>query len=228
MVDAVEKAGVPNMVWYNYRRVPAVTLHQEHGRQPASSARSSTTARSSSRTGRSIPDVPQGGAAHLAARCRCRGLGRHRRPPRPLPRYRDLDQRRHLLADRDDRDLRQGAQARRHRQDAAGRHRRRRRGADPLRQRLARHVRIDPLRPRPQGGLHARDQRREGLARLGPARPQPRQLFDHSRRRRRCAAGPTSSSPTATTPTWASGGCPASSSATSRASPTRSPTSSMG
>ena len=26
MVDAVEKAGVPNTVWYNYRRVPAVTL----------------------------------------------------------------------------------------------------------------------------------------------------------------------------------------------------------
>jgi len=26
MVDAVEKAGVPNLVWYNYRRVPAVTL----------------------------------------------------------------------------------------------------------------------------------------------------------------------------------------------------------
>src|SRR5947209_10247922 len=26
MVGAVEKAGVPNMVWYNYRRVPAVTL----------------------------------------------------------------------------------------------------------------------------------------------------------------------------------------------------------
>lgn len=29
MVDAVEKAGVPNMVWYNYRRVPAVTLIQQ-------------------------------------------------------------------------------------------------------------------------------------------------------------------------------------------------------
>ena len=29
MVDAVERAGVANMVWYNYRRVPAVTLlHQ--------------------------------------------------------------------------------------------------------------------------------------------------------------------------------------------------------
>jgi predicted dehydrogenase len=26
MVDAVEKAGVPNTVWYNFRRVPAVTL----------------------------------------------------------------------------------------------------------------------------------------------------------------------------------------------------------
>jgi myo-inositol 2-dehydrogenase/D-chiro-inositol 1-dehydrogenase len=26
MVDAVESAGVPNMVWYNYRRVPAVVL----------------------------------------------------------------------------------------------------------------------------------------------------------------------------------------------------------
>jgi predicted dehydrogenase len=26
MVDAVEKAGVPNMVWYNYRRIPAVSF----------------------------------------------------------------------------------------------------------------------------------------------------------------------------------------------------------
>src|SRR5580692_7344094 len=29
MVEAAEKAGVPNMVWYNYRRVPAVTLAKE-------------------------------------------------------------------------------------------------------------------------------------------------------------------------------------------------------
>jgi predicted dehydrogenase len=29
MVDAVEKAKVPNMVWYNYRRVPAVTLARQ-------------------------------------------------------------------------------------------------------------------------------------------------------------------------------------------------------
>ena len=26
MTEAVEKAGVPNTVWYNYRRVPAVTM----------------------------------------------------------------------------------------------------------------------------------------------------------------------------------------------------------
>lgn len=35
MTDAVEKAGVPNMVWFNYRRVPAISLaHQvvEEGR----------------------------------------------------------------------------------------------------------------------------------------------------------------------------------------------------
>src|SRR5947207_11463627 len=29
MVQAVEKAGVHNMVWYNYRRVPAVTLAKQ-------------------------------------------------------------------------------------------------------------------------------------------------------------------------------------------------------
>ena len=29
MVEAVEKAGVPNTVWYNYRRVPAVTLARQ-------------------------------------------------------------------------------------------------------------------------------------------------------------------------------------------------------
>jgi predicted dehydrogenase len=29
MVQAIEQAGVPNMVWYNYRRVPAVTLAKQ-------------------------------------------------------------------------------------------------------------------------------------------------------------------------------------------------------
>ncbi len=29
MVDAIDKAGVPNTVWYNYRRIPAVTLAKQ-------------------------------------------------------------------------------------------------------------------------------------------------------------------------------------------------------
>ena len=29
MVNAIEKAGVPNMVWFNYRRVPAITLAKQ-------------------------------------------------------------------------------------------------------------------------------------------------------------------------------------------------------
>jgi predicted dehydrogenase len=29
MVEAVKKAGVPNMIWYNYRRIPAVTLAKQ-------------------------------------------------------------------------------------------------------------------------------------------------------------------------------------------------------
>ena len=33
MVEAVEKAGVPNTVWYNYRRVPAVTLAKQLDRR---------------------------------------------------------------------------------------------------------------------------------------------------------------------------------------------------
>ena len=36
MVKSVEKAGVPNMVWYNYRRVPAVTLAKKPYRRGAS------------------------------------------------------------------------------------------------------------------------------------------------------------------------------------------------
>ncbi len=29
MVEAIEKAGVANTVWYNYRRVPAVTFAKQ-------------------------------------------------------------------------------------------------------------------------------------------------------------------------------------------------------
>jgi predicted dehydrogenase len=62
MVEAVERAGVPNMVWYNYRRVPAIALAKQLVGE--------------GRIGRPFhyrtnflqdwtisPDVPQGGAA---------------------------------------------------------------------------------------------------------------------------------------------------------------------
>jgi hypothetical protein len=89
MTAAVEKAGVPNMVWYNYRRVPAITLAKQlidEGRlgrifrkvnnffdleyQPvlkAASGASSTTARSTSRTGPSAPNCPRAARASGAS-----------------------------------------------------------------------------------------------------------------------------------------------------------------
>ncbi len=50
-----EGVGVPNTVWYNYRRVPAVTFAKQLIDGKASSAGSSITGPTSSRTGRSPP-----------------------------------------------------------------------------------------------------------------------------------------------------------------------------
>ena len=179
MVDAVEKAGVPNMVWYNYRRVPAVTLIKQmvdagklgkifHYRAKFLQDWTIT------------PDVPQGGAATWRLDVDAAGSGVTG----------------DLLAHCLDTAIwinggissltamtETFVKERKHAETGkmqAGRHRRRRGGADPLRQRLARHLRIDPLRPRPQGGLHARDQRREGLASPGTCTTSTAsQYFDH-------------------------------------------------
>jgi predicted dehydrogenase len=103
MVAAVERAGVPNMVWYNYRRVPAVTLARQlidEGRigRPyhyrALFLQDWTMA----------ADLPQGGGA-LAPRCRSRGLGRHRRPVGAQHRHRDVAERPHHPRGRRHRDL---------------------------------------------------------------------------------------------------------------------------
>ena len=124
MVEAVEKAGVPNMVWYNYRRVPAVTLAKQlidEGRlgqifhYRANFLQDWTIS----------ADLPQGGAGLWRLDVERRRQRRHRRPARPLHRHRDLAQRPHRQGHRDDRDLRQGAQAQPHRQGREGRHRRR-------------------------------------------------------------------------------------------------------
>jgi predicted dehydrogenase len=58
MVEAVDAAGVPNMVWYNYRRVPAVTLAKQLIDE-GGWVQSSTTAPSSCRTGRSPETSPR-------------------------------------------------------------------------------------------------------------------------------------------------------------------------
>ncbi len=58
MVEAVEKSGLPNLVWYNYRFLPAVTL-AKNSSPPASSAASSTTARTSFRNGRFQKSSPK-------------------------------------------------------------------------------------------------------------------------------------------------------------------------
>ena len=178
-----------------------------HARQAAhrrgqARAASSTTAPSSCRTGRSPPTCRKaapacGGSTSSAAGSGVTGDLLAHCIDTALWLNGAIDQRH-----RHDRDVRQGAQAHPHRQGREGRHRRRLRVPVPLRQRLAGHVRIDPLRPRPQGALHVRDQRRERLDRLGPARPAPPAVLRPPRRGRSSAAGARSTSPTATIPTW--------------------------
>ncbi len=137
----------------------------------------------------------------LAARRRRGRLGRHRRPAGPLHRHGPLAQRLDRFGLCHDRDVRQGAEAQPHRQGRAGGHRRRLRVPLPVRQRLARAVRVDALRPRPQGALHVRGQRREGLAQVGPAKTCTGSSTSTTATSRSSAAGTRSTSPTATCPT---------------------------
>ena len=168
MVDAVEKAGVPNTVWYNYRRVPAVTLAKQlidagrlgkifHYRANFLQDWTISADLPQGGTGLWRLDVAAAGSGvtgDLLAHCIDTALWLNG----------SIDS-----VSRHDRDVRQGAEAQPDRQGRAGGHRRRLRVPLPVRQRLARPLRVDPLRPRPQGALHLRGQRREGLAQVGPA-----------------------------------------------------------
>jgi myo-inositol 2-dehydrogenase/D-chiro-inositol 1-dehydrogenase len=60
MTAAVETAGVPNTVWYNYRRVPAVTMIKQLWTRASSDA-SFTTARKFLQDWTISKDLPQGG-----------------------------------------------------------------------------------------------------------------------------------------------------------------------
>ena len=175
MVAAVEKAGVPNLVWYNYRRIPAVTLIKQivdagklgrifHYR--AKFLQDWTIS----------PDVPQGGAGtwrldveaagsgvtgDLLAHCIDTAIwinGAIASLTAMTETF--VKERMHAAT---------GKMQPVGIDDAAA-------VLAALRERLARHLRVHPLRPRPQGALHVRDQRRAWLARLGPARPEPPRL----------------------------------------------------
>ena len=92
MVEAVERAGVPSLVWYNYRRVPAISARPAADRggpgRPALPLSGPVPPGLDDRAGGAA-----GRAGALAARRRRRGLRRHRRPARPLHRHRDVAQR---------------------------------------------------------------------------------------------------------------------------------------
>ena len=106
MVEAVEHAGVPNMVWYNYRRVPAVTLAKQlidEGRlgkifHYRAKFLQDWTISKRSAAGR------RGAVAPGRER---RGQRRHRRPAGALHRHRHVAERRHRRGVRHDRDLHQ-------------------------------------------------------------------------------------------------------------------------
>ena len=198
MVAAVEKAGVPNTVWYNYRRVPAVTLIKQlidegkFGRifhYRAKFLQDWTISH----------DLPQGGEGLWRLDVSVAGSGvtgdllAHNidtalwlnGPITEVSAMTEtfIKERKHNLTGKVEPVGIDDASA----------------GPVPLRERLARDVRGHALRARPQGALHARDQRRACVGVLGPARPAPpavlrsprrgprARLAQHPRHRRRSA-----------------------------------------
>ena len=199
MVAAVEAADVPNMVWYNYRRVPAVTL----AKQLIDEGRLGKHLSLSRQVPAGLDHLRRPAAGRrgtVAARRQRRRQRRHRRPARPLHRHGDVAQRPHRQGDRHDRDLHQGAQHTPHRQGREGDDRRRQRFPRPLSQRFAGHLRSDPLRARPQGALHARDQRRARLDHSGICTICIGCNISITATKAGCAAGGRCTSPTAIIP----------------------------
>ena len=211
MVAAVERAGVPNMVWYNYRRVPAITLARQlidEGRigRPyhyrAQFLQDWTIA----------PGRAPGRHGALAPRRARRGLGRHRRSARPQHRHRDVAERPDRARHGRDRDLREGAPAPGDRQGRAGRHRRRLHGHGALRERRHGAVREHALRARPQGAEDAGAERR-GTARCSStcttrsgSRSSSTARPTAKRSTATPPAGARSTSPISSTRTWTTGG----------------------
>ena len=178
----------PNMVWYNYRRVPAVTLlHQLIGE-----GKLGTHLSLSRQVPAGLDDLPGSAAGRrrpVAPRCQCRRQRCHRRFAGALHRYRAVAERTDCRSHRDDRNVHQGTQTQSDRQSRTRRHRRCQRFSGAVRERLARDVRSHALRARAQGALHARDQRRACLGAVGSARSPSPAVVRSPRRRTRRAAG---------------------------------------
>ncbi len=200
MVAAVEAAGRPNMVWYNFRRVPAVTLAKQlidEGRlgrifhYRAKFLQDWTIS----------ADLPQGGAAlwrldasvagsgvtgDLLAHCIDTAMWLNG-PIDTVTAMTEtfVKERTHTLTGR----------------QAGGDDRRRRGVPRPLRQRLARHLRSDALCAGPQGAVHVRDQRRERVDHHGICTTCTACNISTIATRGGCAAGARYTSPTATIPT---------------------------
>ena len=159
MVKAVEAAGVPNMVWFNYRRVPSIALAKQlvdEGRIGTAFHYRATYLQDWTIS----PDVPQGGAALWRLDVNVAGSGvtgdllAHSIDTAmwlngPITRVVGKDA-----------DLRHGAQACGQRQSGARRHRRCLHVPRRVRQRFDGHVRIHALCARPQELQHVRAERR--------------------------------------------------------------------
>ena len=209
MVEAVEKAGVPNMVSFNYRRVPAVTLAKElidEGRlgrifhYRANFLQDWTIS----------PDVPQGGTATWRLDVKAAGSGVTG----------------DLLAHCIDTAIwlngsiatvcamtETFVKERKHVETGKVEPV----GIDDACAFLCRfdngslgNFEVHPLRARAQGALHVRDQRRERLDRAGTCTTCTGSSTSITATRASCAAGARSTSPTrASIRTWTTGGCPA-------------------
>ena len=182
MVEAVEKAGVPNMVWYNYRRVPAVTLAKrliDEGRLGRIFHYRAVFLQDWTISA----DLPQGGTGlwrldakaagsgvtgDLLAHCIDTALWLNGKIDSVTAMTETfIKERKHNLTGKVEKVEIDDACAflARFANGSLG------------------DLRVDPLRPRPQGALHVRGQRREGLAQVGPARPASARVFRPWRRR---------------------------------------------
>ena len=181
MTEAVERANVANMVWYNYRRVPAITLAKpliDEGRL----GRIYHYRAKFQQDWTISADLPQGGTGlwrldacvagsgvtgYLLAHCIDTAIWLNGGVDKVTAMTETfVKERMHNLTGKVE----------------PVRHRRHQSLPCPLRQRFARQFRGDALRAGPQGALHIRDQWRTCVDLLGPARSPPPLVFRSPRR----------------------------------------------